>query len=96
MITKKSRIYAGCGVSQTPITWKKMKGVNGYQVICGTNKKCTKGKKTVNVSASAKSATIKKLKKGKTYYFKVRAYKKYNGEKFYGAWSKAKKVKIKK
>lgn len=38
---------------------------------------------------------IKKLKKKKTYYFRVRAYK-LNRKKVYGKWSKIKKVKIKK
>lgn len=43
------------------------------------------------------SYTIKKLKKGKTYYVKVRAYKldKQNN-KAYGPYSKVKKLKIKK
>lgn len=78
------------------VTWKKIKGVKGYEIVCGTNKKCTKGKKTVTASASSKSKTIKKLKIGKTYYFKIRAYKVVGETKLYGAWSKVKKVKIKK
>ncbi len=41
------------------------------------------------------SYTKTKLKKGKTYYFKVRAYKTYKGKKTYSAYSKVVKVKIK-
>lgn len=78
------------------LSWKKMSGVKGFQIVYGLNKKCTKGKKTVTVSASSKSKTIKKLKKKKTYYFKIRAYKTSNGSKVYGDWSSVKKVKIKK
>ena len=40
--------------------------------------------------------TITKLKKGKTYYVRVRAYKKLSGKKIYGKWSKIKKIKIRK
>lgn len=40
--------------------------------------------------------TIKKLDKKETYWVKARAYKVVNGSKKYGAWSKVKKVKIKK
>ncbi len=40
--------------------------------------------------------TITGLKKGKTYYVRVRAYQKADGRKYYGNWSKVKKVKIKK
>ena len=42
----------------------------------------------------SKGKTIKKLKKGKTYWFRVRAYRTVTGTDYYGAWSKAKKVKI--
>ena len=38
----------------------------------------------------------KKLKKGKTYYYKVRAYKVVSGKKVYGKFSTIKKIKIKK
>ena len=34
-----------------------------------------------------KTRTIKKLKTGKQYQFKVRAYKSVSGTKYYGAWS---------
>jgi LysM repeat protein len=38
----------------------------------------------------------KKLKKGKTYYYKIRAYKTVNKNKGYSAYSAVKSVKIKK
>ena len=38
-------------------------------------------------TAKTKTKTIKKLKKGKQYQFKVRAYKSVSGTKYYGAWS---------
>ena len=39
---------------------------------------------------------FKKLKKKKTYYIRVRAYKMNGKKKVYGKWSTVKKVKIKK
>lgn len=75
--------------------WKKKTGT-GYQVMIATNSKFTKSKNTYTVkSYKTKSKTIKGLKKGKTYYVKVRAYKTYGGKTQYGAWSKCKKIKCK-
>ena len=39
---------------------------------------------------------IKKIKKKKTYYFRIRGYNILNGKKIYGKWSKSKKIKISK
>ena len=75
------------------ITLKKMKSVTGYQIRYCVNKKF-QGYTTKNTKK--RNVTIKKLKKNKTYYVKARAYKKVNGMKTYGKWSKVKKVKIKK
>lgn len=41
------------------------------------------------------SKTIKNLKSGKNYSVKVRAYKKVNGQRYNGKWSKVKKIKVK-
>lgn len=70
----------------------KVAGAKGYQIRYATNKKF---KKAV-IRNSRLSYTIRKLKKGKTYYVEARAYIKSGKNKVYGKWSKAKKVKIKK
>lgn len=75
------------------ISWKKVTGASGYQIVYSTSKKF-KSKKTKNVTKA--TVTLSKLKKKKTYYIKVRAYTKVNGKKVYGKWSTVKKVKIKK
>jgi uncharacterized repeat protein (TIGR02543 family) len=68
---------------------------DGYEVAYAlSKKKLSKVKKFKTFTKT--NFTIKKLKKGKSYFIKVRAYKLSGGKKVYGAWSKAKKVKIKK
>ena len=75
------------------IKWRKDKTAKGYQIQYAANKKYKKGKK---ITTSKIKYTIKKLKKKKTYYVRVRAYTVNNGKKVYGKWSKVKEVKIKK
>lgn len=48
---------------------------------------------TNNRYTNAKKYTVKKLKK-KTYYFRVRAYKKNGAKRIYGKWSAVKKIKV--
>ncbi|MCR5792872.1 MAG: fibronectin type III domain-containing protein, partial [Lachnospiraceae bacterium] len=74
------------------LQWKKIKGAVGYQVIYTTDKKFKK--KVKSVTTNKTKLTLKKLKKNKTYYFKVRAYKKNAGAKLYGKYGKMKKIKI--
>lgn len=74
------------------VTWKRQTMATGYQVVAGTNRATTKNRKVINVTRNkTTSKTFKKLKRGKRYYVKVRAYKKINGKKVYGAYSKVKK-----
>ena len=79
----------GLGIDFTARDLQREAIARGY----ATNSKFTKGKKVVNTTKRTK--TIKKLKKVKTYYVRVRAYKKDStGRKVYGKYSKVKKVKI--
>lgn len=68
----------------------------GYEIQYSTSKKFTKSVKKKVASAKKTSKTISGLKKGKTYYVRVRAYKKSGGKILASAWSSAKKVKIQK
>lgn len=72
---------------------KKVSGATGYQIAYAT-KSSMKGQKTKTFKGT--SITIKSLKKKKTYYIRVRAYTKKNGQTVYGSWSKKKSIKIKK
>lgn len=76
------------------ITWKKVSGVKGYQIKYSTNKyffeSLTRSKNVKK--AKTTSATVKDLRKGKTYFVKVRTYKIVKGKKVYSNWSKVKTV----
>lgn len=77
------------------ITAKKSKSVSGYEYIVATDKKFKKNKKTV--ATKKLTTTLKGLKKGKTYYVKVRAYRvDSTNKKIYGTYSKVRTIKIKK
>ena len=76
------------------LSWKKVSGAKGYQIQYAFNKKFTKKKKSR--LTKKRKFTVKKLKKKKTYYFRVRAYKLNGNKKVYGKWSKVKKIKVKK
>lgn len=79
------------------VVWKKDKTVAGYQIQIAANKKFTSGKKTYTIKkAATTSKTITGLKKKKTYYVRVRAYKTSGSTKIYGTYSAVKKVTIKK
>lgn len=78
------------------VTWKYDSSVDGYQVYRSTKK--AKGFKKIKTLKSGYYSSFqnKKLKKGKTYYYKIRAYKTVNGKKYYSEFSKVKSIKIKK
>ena len=85
------------GKKSIKVTWKKAKAdTTGYQIAYSTNKNF-KNVKYVKVKGIKKtSTTIKKLKAGKKYYVKIRAYKTKGGKPYYSAWSVAKTVTPKK
>ena len=66
--------------------------LSGYQVVYATGKNFKNAKK---MTAKKTTVTLKSLKKNKTYYVKVRGYKTVSGKKYYGAYSKVLKVKVK-
>ena len=76
-------------------TWKKTGGNSGWQVQYSTNKKFRSGVRTVNLKANNTKLTVRKLKSRKTYYIRIRGYKKINGKMMYSSWSSVKSVKIK-
>ena len=77
------------------LKYKKVSGAKGYEISYSTDKKF---KKAVTKKNTAKTSyTISKLKKGKIYYVRIRAYKMDStGKKVYGKYSSVKKVKVSK
>lgn len=81
---------------QVTVRFQKVEGAQGYQVAYSTSKKFAAAK-TKQITSTSTKATMKKLKKGRKYYVKVRAYTVDSAKnKLYGAYSKAKHVKVKK
>lgn len=75
------------GATSIKNTWKKVKGAEGYEVFrCVKLKGKYKKVKTIS-KGSTVSWTDKKLKRGSGYYYKVRAYQKFNGKNEYGKFS---------
>ena len=73
------------------LKWKKVVNVKGYQIQYATSKKF----KFKKVKTTAKTSyIINKLKKKKTYYIRLRAFKLNGKEKVYGKWSVVKKLKM--
>ncbi len=87
-----SGIKLSAGDNSVKVSWKKVSKASGYVIRYATNKDF-KNAKSLNVKSNKK--TIKSLKTKKTYYFKVRAYKKVSGKTYYGAFSSTKKTKTK-
>ncbi len=78
------------------LKWKRDKNVSGYEIYRSVKKNVG----YIKVKEISKNKTVsfidKNLKKGRTYYYKVRSYKKLKGSIYYGPNSKEKAVKIKK
>lgn len=75
------------------VSWTNINGESGYQISQATSKSKTKIVSTYTTT-SGKSKTIS-AKKGKTYYYKVRAFVKVGKTVIYGPWSTVKSYKIK-
>lgn len=78
------------------ITWKKDTNVSGYEVYYSTKKTSGFKKASTIKKYYTVSYTKKSLKKKKTYYFKIRSYKKIGTTTIRSAYSSVKSVKIKK
>jgi hypothetical protein len=76
------------------VTWKKDNTVSGYQIQIAENKAFTKNVKSYLAKKSKTSQTIANLKKGKTYYVRIRSYKTVNKKTLPGSYSTPKKVRV--
>ena len=81
-LTAKSYSY-----SKIKLSWDKVDGASGYQIYRAT-KKSGKYTRIATVSAEKTEYINTKLTCGKTYYYKLRAYKVKSGKKVYSKYSK--------
>lgn len=76
------------------VRWNRVSATaTGVKLLCATNRSFTKGKKIYTLKSNKRAKTIKGLKKGKRYYFKLRVYKEKDDEKLYSDWSGVKSIK---
>lgn len=85
-VTKKSK-------SKVTIKYTKINGVTGYRIYYSTKK--NSGYKLIKTMGYNKNSYSFKPKKGKKYYYRVRAYKVDNNKTIYAPYSDAKKFKLK-
>ncbi|MES9683446.1 InlB B-repeat-containing protein, partial [Gottfriedia acidiceleris] len=72
------------GKTSAKITWSRVSGATGYEVVRSTSKTGTYQHVR---SVTTTSLTNDGLSKGKTYYYKVRSYTLVGGKAIYGEWS---------
>ena len=85
------------GKKKLTVKWKydKKNDYDGYEIEYSL-KKNFKNAKTVTIKKPKTTSTvIKSLKKGKTYYVRIRTWRKVSGKKYYSTWSKVMKRKVK-
>ena len=80
------------GSKKVAVSWSSVKGATRYQIYRATSKS---GKYTRIATIKGTKITNKKLKKGKYYYYKVRAYRTEKGKKTYGSFCAKARVKAK-
>ena len=83
------------GKKQMTLRWSKGKSIDGYEIEYGLKKNFKKAKKITIRSAKIAKTIVRGLKAKKTYYARIRAFKTVKGKKYYSAWSKVEKAKVK-
>ena len=79
--------------SKTKVSWTNINGESGYEISVSTSKTGTNiVSKYATTTGKTKTLSVKK---GTTYYYKVRAYKLVNNKKIYAPWSNVKSFKLK-
>ena len=74
------------------VSWKKTNGASGYYIYRATSKKGKYSKIKTITSGKTLKYIDKKVKSGKSYYYKVIPFRKINGKAVKGAYSKIKSI----
>ena len=95
-VVAKPAVSGYCNLTSKPVvTWKKAKSAKKYVVYRSTKK--DKGyKKIATLGEKARSYTDKSAKVHKTYYYKVRGWRKFSGQNAFSKYSAAVAIKAKK
>ena len=94
-VLSKTTITVSSKSKKATIKWNKVLGASGYKVYFATSSDGTYSLKKTITSINTLSYTNTNLVSGKTYYYKVRAYRNVNGKVVYGPYSAVKSKKIK-
>lgn len=97
-VLAKAKLSTVKNISGRKVTlkWKKVSGASGYEIWRAAKKKGKYKKVKVITKGRTLKYTDRKLKKKKTYYYKVRAYRKVGGKKVYGVYSAVKRCRVRK
>lgn len=85
-----SKKVSGMGVK---LKWKKVPGATGYAIYRSTKKKGTYRIQKIRPGGKATTYTDAKVSSNKTYYYKIRAYRKVGKKRIYGMYSNIRKAK---
>lgn len=77
-------------VTKATLTWTKVSGASGYAIYRATSKNGSYSRIATIKSGKTVQYTATGMTNGKTYYFKIRAYRTVNGKNYYGACSSIK------
>jgi len=83
------------GNQRLTVKWTKRLEATGYVLQYATRRSFANARTIRIKKKTIVSATINKLKKGKTYYVRLRSYKIEGKKTYYSTWSKVKGVKVK-
>lgn len=81
------------GKKEISLKWKKIPKATGYTIQYSTTKSFKKYKTKKISSAKTLKYTFKKLSNNKTYYVRIRSFRKTGTTTYYSAWSTPEKVK---
>ena len=81
------------GTRKIKLSWKKISGAHGYEIYRATSKNGKYALAKRVTSGSTLSFTNTRLTRGKTYYYKIRAYRTVKRSRKYGAFSTVKYAK---
>lgn len=79
--------------NECKISWKRNNKADGYKIQTSTSKNFKTASVKGITSSKKVSTNLKNMKKNKTYYIRICAYKKNGKTTYYSTWSSSKKIK---